>query len=111
MSKYINADDAIERLIVHHAMVKEKRNADYDYIDTYNGMLLGIKDAQKIIADMPAADAVEIKHGEWIIEDSKFEPWDTYICPFCNAAFGYKINFCGNCGADMRERKGAKDNG
>lgn len=60
MGKYINADDAIERLIVHHALIKEERNADYEHTDTYNGMLLGIKDAQKIITDMPAADVVEV---------------------------------------------------
>lgn len=55
-----------------------------------------------IVDSIPAADVVEVKHGVWIIEDSEYEPWETYICPFCNAAFGYKLNFCGNCGADMR---------
>lgn len=49
---------------------------------------------KKSIDEQPTADVVEVKHGEWIVQDGEvvcsecFEPnLETYYCP--------------NCGADM----------
>ena len=62
------------------------------------------------IKDMPDADVVEVKHGEWVKSGQSFlhpEKFVSYCCSEC----GYedteknKYNFCPNCGADMRERK------
>jgi hypothetical protein len=70
-------------------------------------------------------DAVEVVHGEWIIEKRHTVSRNPYMddnyhahatcseCGFCihseNASFGYPelktTNYCANCGADMRERK------
>lgn len=63
------------------------------------------------------ADFVEVKHGEWIVEEELKTPLShayirkekTYHCPYCNKQYRQKMNFCGNCGADMR-KEGA-DNG
>ena len=66
-----------------------------------------IKDAMiRHIAKMPAADVVEVRHGAW--DENKY--------PFCNVCQDCrliidrtcikrnsgKLNFCPNCGADMR---------
>ena len=57
------------------------------------------------------ADFVEVKHGEWIVEEELKTPLShayirkekTYHCPYCNKQYRQKMNFCGNCGADMRK--------
>lgn len=66
--------------------------------------------ARKLMVDAPAADVVEVKHGEWI--ESFSNCVRHYDCPFCD--YGYAIlgraptlpNYCQNCGAKMDgERK------
>ena len=37
--------------------------------------------------------------GEWAVDDMS----DDVICPFCNERHCCRMNFCGNCGADMRK--------
>lgn len=60
----------------------------------------------------PAADVVEVVHGEWI-ESTNWGVW-YYDCPFCDDFFiasrRHKTppNFCSNCGAKL---KGAKMDG
>ena len=62
--------------------------------------------ARKIIAEAPAADVVEVRHGRWA--------WDGgvdmhYYCSLCHHnAYGNtgeildgKYNYCPNCGARM----------
>lgn len=63
------------------------------------------------------ADFVEVRCGEWIVEEELKTPLSkayirkekTYNCPYCKKRFRQRMNFCGNCGADMR-KEGA-DNG
>lgn len=57
----------------------------------------------------PAADVVEVVHGEWIIKiDYKtsvshayIRKEKLYICPYCIKDYRQHMNFCGNCGAKM----------
>lgn len=81
MSRYIDADEA-----------KKVING----IDSYFA---------KYIDDIPTADVVERKKGEWI-----FNPTDAiemmFTKPKCSEC-GFESadggNFCSNCGADMRK--------
>ncbi|MBR4450929.1 MAG: hypothetical protein IKS39_03750 [Clostridia bacterium] len=59
------------------------------------------------IDEMPAADVVEVKHGEWRCPDPKKHPTANY-CTECGYMSLIRTNFCPNCGADMRERKEAE---
>lgn len=55
------------------------------------------------IADVPTADVVEVKRGEW-----KLHPDGSGTCSCCNFTqknvwdYDNAQNFCGHCGADMR---------
>lgn len=59
---------------------------------------------EKAINLTPAADVVEVKHGEWITE-SKNGSEEVCRCTVCNdllSFFGfYKAKYCSNCGAKM----------
>ena len=63
--------------------------------------------AHKIVAAIPAAEVVEVRHGRWI----KPVPGDgENYCSVCHAeqpwfyGYGYlKSNYCPNCGARMGE--------
>ena len=97
MPKYINADELIEKL------EKEYRSEHYsDYLDGKNDMI----DVVKILIDeMPAADVVEVKHGEWErIESDTSVHFRCSVCHryrFHNGEMLRKYKFCPNCGAKM----------
>lgn len=66
--------------------------------------------ARKLMVDAPAADVVEVRHGEW---EQQLRPYDDEImCSVCGANFNIidncteKFDYCPNCGAKMDgERK------
>ena len=69
----------------------------YEYQDNKNSN----KRICKIIDDAPTV--VERKRGEWIYHgDWQSNGECPYECALCGIAYDYKMNFCGNCGADMR---------
>lgn len=103
MSRYIDADLAIEEIIKDMCGVPD--------IDE------GLSTAISELRLMPTADVVEVVHGEWL-EDSEGEIY----CSKCGKYTydrhdeikefdGKKVialcypRFCGNCGADMRGGK------
>lgn len=44
-------------------------------------------------------------HGKWIYhEDWKNEGECPYECSSCGRTYDYAMNFCGHCGADMRNK-------
>lgn len=62
------------------------------------------------IADSPTADVTEVKRGEWIVlydEDSPQDGiWKCSRCDYIRFVDDITpMNFCPNCGADMRERR------
>lgn len=76
----------------------------YQFIhDIFKAMFRRLKNA-------PAVDAVEVVHGEWIIPTKIGHR--LFNIPHCSACDGVpcgvdeNTNFCPNCGAKMRERKG-----
>lgn len=55
------------------------------------------------INSIPAADVVEVVHGKWIRTSHRFGYG--YMCSECGCVYHRhkgKLNYCPNCGADMR---------
>lgn len=73
------------------------------------GYLDCIEEARNAVNDAPAADVVEVRHGEWI-ESTHWGEW-YYDCPFCDDGFAKRgrcetlPNFCSNCGAKLTGAK------
>ena len=92
MSKYIKREDAINSF---------GREGEY-HADTITDML----------SDIPSADVVERKRGEWIKDNvvlTSMPPQYQYHCSLCgktaftyNNGIQYLSDCCPNCGADMR---------
>lgn len=71
--------------------------------------------AMDVLDTVPAADVVEVKHGQWHDKTWTTEDdWSCYnhhvvICSVCNKQFDYiineKSNYCPNCGAKMKGGK------
>lgn len=80
MSKYIDAVIAAKK-------ISEKHNISLsELVDTF--------------AEMPSADVVEVKRGEWKVDETHdYEPY----CSLCGhePIAGEKYNYCPDCGAEM----------
>ena len=98
-------------------MENEKRLIDANaLIAEYDRVHIGEPgNARKLMEDAPTVDAVEVVHGRWDTEKCNHKPhriknpekWVIYKCSVCGYSNGRKqSNYCPNCGADMRERKG-----
>ena len=52
------------------------------------------------LADLPAADVVEVRHGRWIYK----ETWSIFECSCCGVSMVRNVyQYCPNCGAKMDE--------
>lgn len=60
-----------------------------------------------IMDDIPAVDAVEVRHGRWI--DETFKPWGLvyhpYKCDQCGDHSEAPSDYCPHCGARMDGRR------
>ena len=92
MARYIDAD-----------LLKEAFSTDTQHLSTfdpdlYNLIVLEIEEA-------PTADVREVRHGEWIFLKTYYEA-DECNCSLCGqlltTAHNKRMNYCPNCGADMR---------
>jgi hypothetical protein len=71
------------------------------------------------IDDLPAVDAVEVRHGHWVTEDEAIEKGDyslrdtCSVCEHCDwdCTESESFNFCPNCGAKMDGEDGDGDGG
>ena len=54
---------------------------------------------KNVLDETPTADAVEVKHGRWLINPDGYYPY----CSECKAEpkGGEMTNYCPNCGAKM----------
>jgi len=75
------------------------------------------KQGRRRIEEIPAVDAVEVRHGHWVTEEEAIEK-DDYsmmdtcsVCGHCDwdCTESENFNFCPNCGARMDGEDG--DNG
>ena len=70
---------------------------------SHNAMRAVIEeDFEDIINDMPAADVVEVRHGQWI--DGKCGHYQ--ICSECKQIADFDFDYCPNCGAKMDGKDG-----
>ena len=112
-----NKSDYTHGIDVGIAMAKvainEQPTADVVDKERYDRLLENATIISEALKKYQTADAVERKHGEWILKDgSKF----LWVCSECGAVIYSEHNddrerfhaFCGACGADMREEGGAK---
>jgi hypothetical protein len=100
--------NAISALAIRITPIEENRDRFY-HDSGWNGASVG---ARVEVGKTPAADVVEVRHGEWKKHFS-YGCWH-YDCPFCDDGFATKEDFiinqlpkyCSNCGAKMDgERK------
>jgi rubrerythrin len=65
---------------------------------------INAKAVKVAIDNIPTADVVEVRHGEW---QKKYDKAPRYVCSSCDHLFNNKgYSFCPNCGAKMNgERK------
>lgn len=94
MAKYINFDIAVRKLGTWYKDLAEANGNDDDFVKGYG-------EAMDDLADVPAADVQEVKHGKWI-SDKKRE--GIVICSECKRGeccdwFRYK--YCYECGSKM----------
>ena len=106
--RYIDADELLLKIDLHGT--------------NKFGML--DEDIREFVKQIPTADVVEVKHGEWIYKhrhrggfetisgydkygipctirvDNRFETDDPY-CSECGKLGGDFLNYCGYCGAKM----------
>ena len=98
--EYIEREKAIDALTERNLAV---------HMDSVNDGLVASchRSAQRIIANLPAADVRPVRRGKWsrVYDDFMKSNYDTCSC--CGKEyFGANgFNFCPNCGADMRDRR------
>ena len=56
-----------------------------------------LADLVDVFAEIPTADVVEVKHGEWKWDDR----FSDYTCSLCHNWDLTTPNYCSNCGAKM----------
>lgn len=65
------------------------------------------KEAEKALRELPAIDAVPVRHGKWILVHEADETGNaTYECSICHRGEIHvpivEVGYCWHCGADMR---------
>ena len=83
----------------------------------HNGDMISSDEVEQAIMDAPTVDAVEVVHGRWARKQiGKYTGADEVCCSVCGCWIGVVssdtgfreaiegMNYCPNCGADMRER-------
>jgi hypothetical protein len=95
-----------------------KADGVYEKATKYPEGMFNCDDVIASIENAPAADVVEVRHGEWISEIG------SYCTPRCSACGWHKPytedyycakelyspwNYCPNCGADMRGERRQED--
>lgn len=74
----------------------------------------GIKHKGKVIRkrlnELPIADVVKVKHGEWKIGtvNPHNQTIASFVCTACRGLSKNDSNYCPNCGAKMSKKAGAE---
>ena len=112
MAEYIERE-ALRKMFIEH----------FDAIYATDGRLIfsdhvcvgeDCEDILKLVDDMPTADVVEVRHGEWREVDqtgrnSRHIQYTTKQCSVCGYWNGRrKTNYCPNCGAKMDGKDGVE---
>ena len=103
--EYIERDEVIERIRFYCLDCESLKRYGDACCDS-----CGIGDALYIIDDQPAADVVEVRHGEWISDDADI----IFHCSECDTqvstSWDYESDwdYCPNCGAKMDGKRREK---
>lgn len=89
MDEYINRGLALEAKIPHYSA---------------NGVEIIVSEAIPVeyIEKLPAADVRPVVRGQW--ENTGSDVWKCSACGYGIMPWNAGVNFCPNCGADMREQ-------
>ena len=94
MSRYIDADYLDELITQLNQEGRDITRNEYKMIDS-------------ILFEFPTADVQERKRGQWITSKMPVTGAIENKCSECGTpfymAFNLQMNFCPNCGADMRK--------
>ena len=78
------------------------RKAEYD--NNCGTFYIFVSEMNDCINDQPTVDAVEVVHGEWIVQNSAYTRFKCSACGSENHEYRWK--YCPNCGAKMDGDKG-----
>jgi len=99
--KYIDAEN-----------IKKSINEYFTPIDSNHPMTLTVEQVMEAVGNMPVADVMEAKHGEWLTRKDYEDNYQTYACSICDNSCVtshneddtvtlYRTKYCPNCGAKM----------
>ena len=71
--------------------------------ETIDGQPRAIRRARRIVEDFPAADVRPVVRGKW--ENAGSDVWTCSVCGYGIMPWNAGVNYCPNCGADMREER------
>ena len=100
MSKYLDFDIAIRKLGTWYNDLAEANGSDDDFVKGYG-------EAMDDLADVPAADVQEVKHGKWDEIRDEHGNLVTLIHRECGRMSMGDDNYCPKCGALMQEEENA----
>ena len=94
MSRYIDADELKKQLMIESSL----------------GHIMTLEDVEKIVDFIKTASVREVKRGKWEQMNYFDEDENVYTCSQCGEDWTLNagnpkennMNFCLNCGADMR---------
>ena len=109
MARYIDADMLLKELEVREiATTIQTKQGDKKHRICQRGILSGLNWSRNIIYEIPTADVVEAKHGEWKIKRDDYD-YEYMKCSCCKEEFypcdsdtvDETPNYCPHCGVKM----------
>lgn len=100
MAEYIEREAAIKLIR------EEGRNQAGQYANRYHPVVLAYGDCFGKITNLPIADVVEVRHGEWVYTDKAASWHGKDECSECHYSTADRVdlsyfNYCPNCGTKM----------
>ena len=112
MAEYIEREALREAFIKHFDAVYDDGKLVFsDHICTAEDC----EDILKLVAELPTADFVEVKHGEWIYVPETYTLKSGYVCSVCESTTWHShdvpqaFKYCPDCSAKMDGKGGVQD--
>ena len=106
MARYADVESFSKLFDAEYKKTRELIEQGETYLDN---LAEGFSEAGRVIRNLPTADVVEVKHGEWVVSNCGL-----YVCSECDKTCPYDaqaddINYwvckyCPHCGAKMDGR-------
>ena len=88
--------------LIYRSVLKEHIGSYAGMFTDELGFVVSLEAVLRGIDFVEAIDAVEVVHGKWIVEYGRLPRCSHCGKPFYGA-INSPMNFCANCGADMRK--------